>query len=112
MRRKGSSRESLAASNLVSSMSIEELRSFCRVPDGISLEFLDGSACSTIGQADNIIYFTQEQFTAGLRFPVSSLVKQFLHVTRAPPALIHHNVFWVLMVVVFLTFSTDWIFSW
>ena len=26
-------------------------------------------------------------------FPVSSLVKQFIHVTRAPPALIHPNVF-------------------
>ena len=79
---KGSSRESPTASSLVSSMSIEELRSFYRVSDGISLEFLDGSACSTVGQADNVVYFTQEQFTTRLRFPVLPLVKQFLHVTR------------------------------
>ena len=36
-RKKGSNRESPTASSLVSSMSMEELRSFCRVPDGISL---------------------------------------------------------------------------
>ena len=28
---------------------------------------------------------------------MSSLVKQFLHVTRAPPALVHPNVFMILM---------------
>ena len=96
-RRRGPSRESPAASNLVASMSVEELRSFCQVLDDISLELSDGPAFSTIGEADNAVYFTQEQFAAGLRFPVSSLVKQFLHVTRAPPALIHPNVFRILM---------------
>ena len=35
--RKGSKRESPTTSNLVSSMSMEELRSFYRVPDDISL---------------------------------------------------------------------------
>ena len=95
-RRKGSSRESPTTSRLVSSMSMEELRSFCRVPDSISLELLDGSARSILGQVDNVVYFTREQLTAGLRFPVLSLVKQFLHVTRAPPTLIHPNIFWIL----------------
>ena len=33
---------------------------------------------------------------AGLRFPVPSLVKQFLHFTRAPPALVHPNVIRIL----------------
>ena len=37
------------------------------------------------------------QFAAELRFPVSSLVKQCLHVTRALPTLIHPNVFKILM---------------
>ena len=36
-RRKGSSQESPTMSSLVASMSMEELRSFCRVLDGISL---------------------------------------------------------------------------
>ena len=48
----------------------------------------DGLAASTIGEVDNAIYFTQEQFTVRLRFPVPSLVKRFLHLTRAPPALV------------------------
>ena len=56
--RKGSSRESPTTSSLVASMSIEELRSFCRVPGDISLEFSDGPAI--VEQADNTIYFTWE----------------------------------------------------
>ena len=79
--RKGFSRESPTMSSLVSSMSIEELRSFCRVPYDISLELSDGQARSTVEHADNTNYFTQEQFAAGVRFPVLSLVKQFLHIT-------------------------------
>ena len=62
-------------SSLVSSISMEELRSFCRVLDGISLELSNGPTLSTVGQADNTVYFTWEQFAPGLRFPVSSLVK-------------------------------------
>ena len=38
-----------------------------------------------------------EQFATELRFPVSSLVKQFLHVSQAPPTLIHLNVIRILM---------------
>ena len=91
-RRRGPNRESPTASSLVASMSVEELRSFCRVPNDISLELSDGSPFSTIGEADNAVYFTWEQFAAGFRFTVLSLMKQFLHVTRAPPALIHPNI--------------------
>ena len=85
------------ASSLVAAMSIEDLRSFNQVPVGISLELLDGAVVPTVGGADNVIYFTREQFANGFRFPISSLVKQFLHFTRAPLALIHLNVFWILM---------------
>ena len=95
--RKGSSWESPTTSSLVSSMSMEELRSFYQVPDDVSLELSDMPAFFTIGQADNVVFFTVEQFAVGLRFPISPLVKQFLHVTRAPPALIHPNVFQILM---------------
>ena len=58
--RRGPSRESPIASNLVASMSVEELRSFCRVPDSISLEFSDEPTFSTVGEADNVFYFTWE----------------------------------------------------
>ena len=84
-------------SSLVVAMSIEELRSFRQVPAAIRLEVLDGTTTPTIGEVDNAFYFTQEQFAAGLCFPIPSLMKQFLHFTRAPPALIHLNVFGILM---------------
>ena len=84
-------------SGLVASMSVEELRFFCRVPDDISLELSDIPTFSTIGQVDKVVYFTWEQLTTGLRFLVLSLVKQFLHVTWVPPTVIHLNVFRILM---------------
>ena len=58
---------------------------------------LDGPAASILGEADNAIYFTREQFAARLLFPVPSLVNQFLHFTRAPLTLIHPNIFRILM---------------
>ena len=45
----------------------------------------------------NVIYFTKEQFNAGLHFPIPSLFKQFLYYTQIPPAYIHPNIVWVLM---------------
>ena len=96
-RRKGSNRESAIASSFVASMSMERLRSFCRVSKGISLKLSDGPTHSIVGQADNAVYCTWEQFATGLHLLVSSLVKQFLHITRTPPALIHSNVFEILM---------------
>lgn len=45
----------------------------------------------------NAIYFTNEQFNAGLHFPLPSIFKQFLHYTQMPPAFIHPNIVRVLM---------------
>ena len=88
--------ETPTASSLVVAMSAEELRLYCQVPIEISLEMSDGLATSTVGEANNAIYFTWEQFTVGLCFLVSLLVKQFLHFTRTPLALVHPNVFRIL----------------
>ena len=96
-RRKGAPQESPTASSLVVAMSMEELRIFCQVSAEISLELLDGAAVSIVRWVDNSGYFTREQFFAGLRFPITSLLKQFLHFTWAPPELIHSNVFRILM---------------
>ena len=68
---------------------MEELRSYCRIPNNIDFELSDGLTEYTIEEEDSVVYFTLEQLVAGLRFPISSLVKQFLHFYRAPPALIH-----------------------
>ena len=74
-RRRGPGREMPSVSSLVSSISMEKLRSYYQIPDSISLELSNGLAASTIGEADNAVYFTREQLAIGLRFPVSSLVK-------------------------------------
>ena len=58
---------------------------------------MDGTDESTLGGEHNGVFFTPEHLAAGLRFPVSTLVKQFLHFTRAPPALIHPNVIRILI---------------
>ena len=94
--KRGTPWETPMVSNLVTAMSIEELRSFRQVPAAIRLEVLDDTATPAIGEVDNI-YFTQEQFAGKLCFPIPLLMKQFLHFTRAPPALIHPNVFGILM---------------
>ena len=95
--RRGTPRETPTASSLVTAMSVEELRLYSQIPVEISMEMSEGAATSTFGKADNAVYFTPEQFAARLRLPVPSLVKQFLHFTRAPSTLIHLNVFRILM---------------
>ena len=71
---------------------MEELRSYCHIPDDIDFELSDGPTKSTIDKEDGAVYFTREQLASGLGFPVSSLIKQFLHFSEAPPALIHLNI--------------------
>ena len=71
---------------------MDELRFYFHIPDNIDFELPDGPAESTIDKEDGAVYFTREQLVAGLRFPVSSLIKQFLHFSGAPPALVHPNI--------------------
>ena len=94
--RRGASQESPTANSLVAVMYMEELRFFCQVPTDISMELLDEAPISTVGWANNSVC-TREQFAVGLRFPITSLVKWLLHFTKAPPMLIHLNVFRILM---------------
>ena len=76
------------------------VRQFCErfcIPNGVSVQLMDGKAVSTEKSADNSIFFTKEQFNARLRFPLPSLFREFLHFTQIPPAYIHPNIVWVLM---------------
>ena len=95
-RRWGPSRESPSASIIISSLSMDEVRSYCQIPNDIDFELSEGPAESTMGEEYNAVFFTWEQLPVGLRFLVSSLVKQFLHFTRAPLTYIHPNVIRVL----------------
>ena len=70
---------------------------YCEVPDNINLRLMERADESTLGGEHNGVFFTQEHLAVGLRFPVSAIVKQFLHFTRAPPALIHPNVIRILI---------------
>ena len=76
---------------------MEELRSYCHILNNINFELPDGPAESIIGKEDGAVYFTRKQLTVGLRFPVSSLIKQFLHFSGAPPALVHLNIIQILI---------------
>ena len=69
----------------------------CEVPDSIDLRLMEGTDESTLKREHNGVVFTREHLAAGLRFPVPAIVKQFLHFTRAPPALIHPNVICILV---------------
>ena len=70
---------------------------YCEVPNNIDLWLMDKTDESTLGGEHNGVFFTWEHLAAGLRFPVPALVKQFLHFTREPPALIHPNVIRILI---------------
>ena len=95
-RRRGPGRDTPSASNIISSLSMEELKSYCQILDNIDFELLDGQTKSTISKEDGAVYFTREQLAVGLRFPISSLIKQFLHFSEASLALIHLNVIKIL----------------
>ena len=69
---------------------------FC-ISNDISIHLVDGDPTSTKKEAQGGIFFSKEQFNAGLRLHLPSLLKQFLHYTQIPPAFIQPNIVWVLM---------------
>ena len=75
---------------------MEELRAYCEIPDDTDIVLSEGLVENTVGEEYNAVYFIWEQLTVGLRFPMSSLVKQFLHFTRASPTFIHQNAIRIL----------------
>ena len=85
------------ASSLISSLSMEKLRSYYQIPNNIDFKLPDNPTKSTIDEEDSVVYFTREQLVVGFRIPISSLVKQFLHFSRAPLALICPNVIQILI---------------
>ena len=95
-RRRGPSRESPSARTIISSLSMDEVRSYYQIPEDIDFKLLEGPTESTVGEEYNAVFFTRKQLATGLRFPMSSLVKQFLHFTRAPLAYIHLNVIQIM----------------
>ena len=93
----GRLRATPSASSIISSLTMEELMAYCEVPDVIDLRLTERADESTLGGEHNGVFFTQEHLAAGLRFSEPAIVKQFLHFTRAPPALIHPNMIRILI---------------
>ena len=94
---RGPIRGTPSASSIISFLTMEELRAYCDVPDNIDLKLMEEPDESTLGGEHNAVFFTREHLATGLRFPVLALVKQFLHFTRALPALVHPNTIRILI---------------
>ena len=84
--------------NIIVSMTMEELKIYCEVPNDIDLWLMERTDESTLGGEHNGVFFTRENLAARLRFPIPAIVNQFLHFTRAPPAQIHPNVIRILII--------------
>ena len=95
-RKRGPARRTHSVSSIVSSLTIEELRTYYEILDNIDLKLMEKQDESTLGGEHNAVFFTREQLATRLHFPMPALVKQFLHFTRAPPALIHPNTIQIL----------------
>ena len=96
-RQGGCTRAAPSTSSIIASLTMEELKAYCEVPDNIDLKLMDRADEFTLDGEHNGVFFTREHLTAKLRFPVPAIVKQFLHFTRAPPALVHPNVICILI---------------
>ena len=94
---RGRPRAKPSASNIIASMTMEELKVHCEVPDNNDLRLMEREDESMLGGEHNGVFFTREHLAAGLRFPVPAIVKQFLHFTQATQALIHPNVIRILI---------------
>ena len=75
------SSEDACAEKSVDKLSMKEFRERFCILNGVLLEYLYGEAVSTEKAEGNAISFAKEQFNAGLRFPLPSLFKKFLHFT-------------------------------
>ena len=72
------------AEKSVDKLNVREFYEHFCIPNGMSIQLMDGEAVSTEKSANNAIFFNKEQFNAGLRFPLPLLFKEFLHVTWIP----------------------------
>ena len=69
-RKWGPARGTRSVSSIVSSLTMEELRTYCEIPDNIDLKLMEKPDESTLGGEHNAVFFTREQLAAGLRFSV------------------------------------------
>ena len=57
-RRRGPSQESPSESSIIFSISMDEVRSYCQIPEDIDFKLSEGQAESTMGEEYNAVFFT------------------------------------------------------
>ena len=55
-----------SASNVIASLTMEDLKMYCEVPDNIDLRLMDRADDSTLGGEHIVVFFTHEHLAAGL----------------------------------------------
>ena len=63
--------------SIISSLTMEELMTYCEVLDNIDLQLMDRTDESTLGGEHNGVFFTREYLATGLHFLVPALVNSF-----------------------------------
>ena len=71
-----------SASSIISSLTMEELKVYCEVPNNIDIWLMERADESTLGGEHNGVFFTR--LAVVLHFLMPAIVKQFLNFTRAP----------------------------
>ena len=59
-RKRGPARGTRSASNIISSLTMEELRTYCETPDNSDLKLMEKPDESTLGGEHNAMFFTRE----------------------------------------------------
>ena len=63
-----------SASRIILSLTMEELKAYCELPNNIDLRLMERADESTLGGEHNGVLFAREHLAARLRFPVSAIV--------------------------------------
>ena len=74
-RKRGPAHGTRFASSIVSSMTMEELRTYYEIPNNIDLKLMEKSDEFTLGGEHNAVFFTRKQLATELHFLVPALIK-------------------------------------
>ena len=73
-----------SASNVIASLTMEELKVYCEVLDNIDLRLMERVDDPTPGGEHNVVFFTREHLAAELCFPILAIVEQFYILPGSP----------------------------
>ena len=68
-RKQGPTQGMPSTSNIISSLSMEELRAYCQIPNDIDVVLSKGPTENIVGEEYNAMFLNREQLEVGLCFP-------------------------------------------